>query len=170
MGYTHDGTKRMTLREFFIERRRAELPAFLRVLKALPNDAADYKPHERNPTAQQIVWTLTNELKACVDVVTQNRAEWKPLPPPPLPEMIQLFEQRSNELIDAVSKMDEKSWDRIAQFYYNGKVVSEQPVGQFLWFILFDAIHHRGQLAAYLRPMGGKVPSIYGPSADERPA
>lgn len=160
----------MTLREFFIERRRAELPAFLRVLKALPNDAADYKPHERNPTAQQIVWTLTNELKACVDVVTQNRAEWKPLPPPPLPEMIQLFEQRSNELIDAVSKMDEKSWDRIAQFYYNGKVVSEQPVGQFLWFILFDAIHHRGQLAAYLRPMGGKVPSIYGPSADERPA
>jgi uncharacterized damage-inducible protein DinB len=169
MGYTHDGTKRMTLREFFIERRRAELPAFLRVLKALPNDAADYKPHERNPTAQQIVWTLTNELKACVDVVTQNRAEWKPLPPPPLPEMIQLFEQRSNELIDAVSKMDEKSWDRIAQFYYNGKVVSEQPVGQFLWFILFDAIHHRGQLAAYLRPMGGKVPSIYGPSADERP-
>ena len=50
----------------------------------------------------------------------------------------------------------------------DGKVVSEQPVGQFLWFILFDAIHHRGQLAAYLRPMGGKVPAIYGPSADAR--
>jgi uncharacterized damage-inducible protein DinB len=47
-------------------------------------------------------------------------------------------------------------------------MVSEQPVGTFLWFILFDAIHHRGQLSAYLRPMGGKVPSIYGPSADER--
>src|SRR5262245_25717161 len=40
--------------------------------------------------------------------------------------------------------MDEASWNRMAQFYYNGKVVSEQPVGQFLWFILFDAIHHRG--------------------------
>ena len=160
----------MTLREFFIDRRRAELPAFLRVLKELPADAAEYKPHERNPTAQQIVWTLTNELKACVDVVTENRAEWKPLPPPPIPEMVRLFEERSNELIDAVSKMDEASWNRTAQFYYNGKVVSEQPVGQFLWFILFDAIHHRGQLAAYLRPMGGKVPSIYGPSADERPA
>ena len=84
--------------------------------------------------------------------------------------MVQLFEQRSNELIDRVSKMDEASWNRTAQFYYNGKVVSEQPVGQFLWFILFDAIHHRGQLSAYLRPMGGKVPAIYGPSADERSA
>ena len=58
-----------------------ELPAFSRVLKALPADAVDYKPHERTPMAQQIVWTLTNELQACVDVVTQNRAEWKPLPP-----------------------------------------------------------------------------------------
>jgi len=46
--------------------------------------------------------------------------------------------------------------------------VSEQPVGQFLWLILFDGIHHRGQLSAYMRPMGGTVPSIYGPSADSR--
>jgi uncharacterized damage-inducible protein DinB len=28
------------------------------------------------------------------------------------------------------------------------------------------SIHHRGQLSTYLRPMGGKVPAIYGPSAD----
>jgi uncharacterized damage-inducible protein DinB len=48
-------------------------------------------------------------------------------------------------------------------------MVSEQPIGGFLWFILFDAIHHRGQLSAYIRPMGGKVPAIYGPSGDSRP-
>ncbi len=159
----------MTLREFYIDRRRAELPIFLRVLKELPTDAVGYKPHERCPTAQQLVWILTSELKACIDVATQNRAEWQSLPAPPLPEMVRSFEQRSNELIDCVSKMDEGSWNRTAQFYYEGKMVSEQPVSQFLWFILFDAIHHRGQLSAYLRPMGGKVPSIYGPSADERP-
>src|SRR5689334_7291005 len=39
-------------------------------------------------------------------------------------------------------------------------------VGGLLWIALFDAVHHRGQLSAYIRPMGGKVPSIYGPSAD----
>jgi len=32
---------------------------------------------------------------------------------------------------------------------------------------LFDIVHHRGQLSTYIRPMGGKVPSIYGPSADD---
>jgi uncharacterized damage-inducible protein DinB len=65
--------------------------------------------------------------------------------------------------------MSDAEWERNAQFFYNGKMVSEQPVGEFLWMIHFDAIHHRGQLTSYLRPMGAKVPAIYGPSADERP-
>jgi uncharacterized damage-inducible protein DinB len=160
----------MTLREFYVERRRAELPVFLAVLKALPADRMDYKPSERCPSAGQLVWTLTSELRSCLEVAKQNRAEWRGDPAPPLPEMLGLFEKWSQELMDMVAAMTEESWNRNAQFYYNGKMVSEQPVGQFLWFILFDAIHHRGQLSAYLRPMGGKVPAIYGPSADARPA
>jgi uncharacterized damage-inducible protein DinB len=158
----------MTTRDFFLQQRSAEQPIFLRVLKAIPKDQLGYKPHERSPSAEQLVWTLTNELKACLDTVIEKKAEWKSVPPPPLDEMVQLFERWSNELTERVSALDEAAWDATAHFYYNGKVVSEQPVSKFLWSIHFDAIHHRGQLAAYLRPMGGKVPSIYGPSADER--
>jgi uncharacterized damage-inducible protein DinB len=158
----------MTLREFYLERRRAEIPIFLKVLKALPADRVSYKPHDRSPSAGQLVWTLTNELRSCVEAATEFKAEWHTEPPPPFDEMLRMFEKLSNELTDAVSKMDEAAWNRVAQFYYNGKMVSEQPAGQFLWYILFDAIHHRGQLSAYLRPMGGKVPSIYGPSADSK--
>jgi uncharacterized damage-inducible protein DinB len=160
----------VTLREFYLERRKAELPVFLRVLKALPEGQLSYKPQERCPSAQQLVWTLTSELRACVEIVRTNQTEWRSDPALSLPEMIDLFEQWSNELIGLVEKIDEEAWNRTAQFYYNGKVVSEQPVGHFLWFIHFDAIHHRGQLSAYLRPMGGRVPSIYGPSADSRSA
>jgi uncharacterized damage-inducible protein DinB len=39
--------------------------------------------------------------------------------------------------------------------------------GNALWLMLNDSIHHRGQLTVYLRMAGGRVPSIYGPSADE---
>ena len=42
----------------------------------------------------------------------------------------------------------------------------EDTIAEFVWGFLFDAIHHRGQLSAYLRAMGGKVPGIYGPSGD----
>ena len=59
--------------------------------------------------------------------------------------------------------------------YYSECFKAEKPkfvrvlraVPEMLWGFLFDAIHHRGQLSSYLRPMGAKVPSIYGPSADD---
>ncbi len=38
---------------------------------------------------------------------------------------------------------------------------------QLAWMMLLDSIHHRRQLSTYLRPMGSKVPAIYGPSADD---
>ena len=160
----------MSLREFFLQRREAEFPAFIRVLKALPEDQLQYKPDERSPSAQQLVWTLTAELKACIDVVKDGKSEWKDVPIPPLAEMLEMYERWSKELSESVAKMDDADWDKNIQLYWNGQMVSEQPAGKFLWFILFDAIHHRGQLSAYLRPMGGKVPAIYGPSADDRGA
>jgi uncharacterized damage-inducible protein DinB len=41
------------------------------------------------------------------------------------------------------------------------------PAVLYLSFVNNHSIHHRGQLSVYLRPMGAKVPSIYGGSADE---
>jgi len=160
----------MTLREFYVQRQQAELPLFLKALKALPEDQLRYKPHDRSPSAEQLVWRLTSNLQACLGAVIDKKFERKAVPPPPLEEMLRLFERWSNELIDRVSKIDEGSWNGTAQFYYGGKLASEQPVGTFLWFVLFDAIHHRGQLSAYLRPMGGKVPAIYGESYDSAQA
>ena len=158
----------MTIREFYLKRWQVEFPVTQTVLGAIPKDRLSYKPDERSPSAEQLVWTLTNELKSCLEVATENRTEFKADPPPPLDEMLQKFEQWAKELTDLVSKMDDGAWEGNAKLYFEGKVVAEQPVGSFLWLILMDSIHHRGQLSAYLRPMGGKVPAIYGPSADDK--
>jgi len=154
----------MTLRDFYLKRAKAEFPVFLKVLRAVPNYLS-YKPHERSPSAEQLVWTITNEMKALIDVVDTGKAEWEEKKPPSLEEMIGMYEKWSTELIDKVSAMDDAAEERNAQFLYQGHVVMEKPTVEFLWDFMFDAIHHRGQLSAYLRPMGGKVPSIYGPSA-----
>ena len=158
----------MSTRLFFLERRKAELPVFLKVLRALPADRLDYRPHERSPSAEQLVWTLAMELRSCVEAAQNGRTEWRTEPAPGLDKMLEIYEQHHQDLVRAVENMDDAAWERPAQFFFNGKMVSEQPVSQFLWMILFDAIHHRGQLSAYLRPMGGTVPAIYGPSADAR--
>ena len=157
---------KMTLRDFYLKRAKAEFPTFLKVLRALPEDLS-YKPNDRSPSAEQLVWTVTNELKALIDVVETGKSEWENIKPPSLDEMIGMFEKWSTELLDKVSALDDASQERNAQFLYQGTVVMEKPMVEFLWDFMFDAIHHRGQLSAYLRPMGGKVPSIYGPSADD---
>ena len=70
-------------------------------------------------------------------------------------------------LFKEIPGRDDTKWDAKAQFLVDGSVAWEAPLGDMLFGFLFDAIHHRGQLSSYLRPMGAKVPSIYGPSADD---
>ena len=157
----------MNDRDFFVQRQEAELPAFLKVLRAIPAEQLSYKPHERSPSTEQLVWTLTAEFETCVTVARDYRGAWSDVAPPPLGDMISRFERAAVELRSEVSRMDEAAWTKPAKFFVGEKMVLEQPAGTFLWFILFDAIHHRGQLSTYLRPMGAKVPAIYGPSADD---
>jgi len=157
----------MTDREFFISRRPEEFKMFQEVLRALPADKIAYKPHDRSPSAAQIMWMIAKEHETCVHLLDEGRAEWKDAPPPSsADEIITLFEKNWREIDRRLGSLDDAAWARKAQFIYQGKVVDESPVGQSLWFMLFDAIHHRGQLTAYLRPMGGKVPEVYGPSGD----
>jgi len=66
-----------------------------------------------------------------------------------------------------VHAIGEDDWKRTAKLYVGEQLIMEQPLGEFLWYLFFDAIHHRGQLSTYIRPMGGKVPQIYGPSGDD---
>lgn len=156
----------MTLKEFYLRSAKAEFPVFLKVLRALPKDLS-YKPHDRSPSAEQLVWTVTYEMKALIDVLDTGKAEWENIAPPSLDEMIAMYEKWSGEVLEKVAALDDAAEQRNAQFLYEGQVVMEKPMMALIWDFMFDAIHHRGQLSAYIRPMGGKVPSIYGPSADD---
>ena len=158
----------MTDREFFLARRKVERPAFVNVLKALPADQLDYKPHEKSPSARQLMWTLAQELKAAVQLCDTGETSFPTDPAPDHAAMVAAFEKNYADLVARVGAMDDAAWAKPGRLKSGGKVVMEQPAGEFIWMLFFDAIHHRGQLAAYIRPMGGKVPSIYGPSADSR--
>jgi hypothetical protein len=67
----------MTLGEFYVQRRKAELPLFLEVFNALPEGELDYKPAEKSATAKEIAWVMTRQLKSCIEIVTDGKSEWK---------------------------------------------------------------------------------------------
>ncbi|HEY6065650.1 MAG TPA: hypothetical protein VIY96_05810 [Thermoanaerobaculia bacterium] len=157
----------MNTREYYSQTFKAEKPKFLRVLQAVPADQASYRPHPRSSCTGDLVWLLASELKDACDLVDNGQVEYVPTPAPKLEEAIAAYGRNADALERRLDKIDDASWEKKAKFLMDGKVVWESALGDMLYGFLFDAIHHRGQLSTYLRPMGGKVPSIYGPSADD---
>ncbi len=159
----------MTNREFFIHCWEDEYPVFMNVLKAVPADRLDYRPHPGSRSAADLVWLQVLEKQCWIPLLETGKIDWK-LPPPPgsLDEMIAAYEKAHAELAPRLKKVDEKSWnEKPAQFVMDG-FVYETSLGHMFWLGFYDAIHHRGQLSVYIRPMGGKVPAIYGASADDQ--
>ena len=158
----------MTNLEFCISRRKAELPVFIRVLKAIPQDRLDYRPDPKARSAGELAWLLAMEEEALGSLLDTGTVEWKEQPPPArIDEIVAAFERSAAAVDERLARIDEAGWEKKGRFLMNGSPAWEDTVGQFFWGFLFDAIHHRGQLTTYLRPMGSKVPAIYGPSADD---
>ena len=155
-------------REFFADSFKAEKPKFVRVLQAVPDDRKGYRPHEKCSTAGDIVWLVASEWGDACEILDHGKVNFVVKPAPAkVQDSVAAFEKNAGELEKRLAKLDDAAWEKNAQFLMDGKVVWEAPVGDMLYGFLFDAIHHRGQLSSYLRPLGAKVPSIYGPSADE---
>ncbi len=157
----------MTNLQFCIARRKAELPAFVRVLKAVPQGGLEYRPDPKARTAAQLAWLFGSEEAALISLMDKGMVEWKEeTPPAKISEIVAAFEKNAAAVNERLERLDDAGWQKKVKFLMGGPAW-EDTLSNMVWGFLFDAIHHRGQLSTYLRPMGSKVPSIYGPSADD---
>jgi uncharacterized damage-inducible protein DinB len=154
-------------REYYRECFEAEKPKFIRVLKAVPVDQAGYRPHPRSTSAGDLVWLLASELHDACELVDRGEVSYVAQSAPTVAESVATYERNAENLEKRLATLDDDRWDRKVRLVVDGKIAWETSLGDMLFGFLFDAIHHRGQLSSYLRPMGAKVPSIYGPSADD---
>jgi uncharacterized damage-inducible protein DinB len=91
-----------------------------------------------------------------------------PAMPANWPGMIGEVERALKLIGDKVRKVDDAQLNTTVKFMTGPKQQSDLRRLDVLWFLLNDMIHHRGQFSVYLRMAGGKVPAIYGPSADDK--
>jgi uncharacterized damage-inducible protein DinB len=158
----------MTTLEFCKKRREVETPMFVKVLKAIPDAKPGYRPDPKSRTAAEIAWVLTQEEAALASLLTKGSVEWKEEKPPArVADIVTAFERHAADVNEHLKELDEAGWQKKAKFLMGEGGTWEDTIEQFVWGFLFDAIHHRGQITTYLRAMGGKVPSLYGPSADD---
>jgi uncharacterized damage-inducible protein DinB len=133
-----------------------------KVLSRIP-EGSDYRPDPKSRTAHEIAWQIVCEERMIIEALECGKAEWAPPPmPATMKEVHEAYEKQSAGMADRFGKLPDGRWDGTLEFF--GKQRAASPMA---WGFLFDIVHHRGQITTYLRPMGSKVPQIYGPSGDE---
>jgi uncharacterized damage-inducible protein DinB len=136
-----------------------------KVLTAIPEGKKDYKPEPNARGAFELaqhlasadVWFLNGVINGKFDDPTSSEAKFGSVS-----ELGDWYKHNFPKTLEKALALDGPQLANIVDFFG-----MKMPAVSYLLFALVHMVHHRGQLSAYLRPMGGKVPSIYGGSYDE---
>lgn len=159
----------MSEKEQFLNVWQMECAITLKILKAYPAAKADFQPHEKSRTAKDLAWTFVLEQRVMESAYKGqiDFAATKTPAPATYDEVVRVYEKQCQETTANVKALPEGAFDKTVEFPVGPGKLAPVKVGQISWMMLMDAVHHRGQLSVYLRMVGAKVPSIYGPTADE---
>ncbi len=167
----------MKIPEFFLDELEREAVASKRVLERVPEGCADWKPHEKSMplgylaalVAIMPAWIAMMIAQDELDVGAPGSSTFKPSAWSTNAELLRLFEDSMAKGRQVLSHTTEEHMLTPWRFLMSGRVMSENP----RYVMIRDAalnhwVHHRAQLTVYLRLNDIAVPSIYGPSADDR--
>jgi len=151
---------------FFLNNLESEYGVTRKVIAAVPQDKCEYTPDPKSMTARQLAFHIAGADMFFLDGVINGQFD-APTEEPPAPtkisEILAWHETNYNDRIAKLKALPAEKLTKPVNFFG----IAEMPAVMFLQFMLMHMSHHRGQLSTYLRPMGSKVPSIYGGSADE---
>jgi uncharacterized damage-inducible protein DinB len=151
-----------SLAQFVLPQIEQEFATSRRVLAAVPNDQGSYKPSEKCMTALELAIHIAAAEVFFLSGVVKGGFDWKQPDLKTPADVLAYYEETVPPLLKQVAEASGETLSKnIAFAKWNHEAVN------YLSLHLRHTIHHRGQLSAYLRPMGAKVPSIYGPSADD---
>jgi uncharacterized damage-inducible protein DinB len=156
------------LLDFTLPTLKQEAATTAKVLAATPDANLDYRPSERCMPAGELVWHIASADVMFAEGIANGAFGQGPEKPAGVTSPAQIsawYTERMSKAIEKLSAFTPEEAARIINFHDFMKT----PAPGFITFAVNHGIHHRGQLSSYIRPMGGKVPSIYGPSADENP-
>jgi uncharacterized damage-inducible protein DinB len=161
-----------TAQQQFLAAYEREHQTTMRVLAAYPPEKAQLRPHPRSKSARELAWIFVLERglgRAAMGNVFATRAPGGELPPPPerWEDILAALTTAHAEFAELVRSYTPEQFQETVKFFTGPRQLGDWTRNHLAWFLLHDQIHHRGQFSVYLRMAGGKVPSIYGPSADE---
>lgn len=157
---------RFLLESVYLPALRTEHRITKNIIEAIPLDKGDFRPDDVARSAMDLAWHIVMAEMRFLSAVPAGEFD---LSPRPLPDSIETsldlndwYVENFAARLDALEKASDDQLQKVIDF----RGLFQLPAVMYLEFILHHTIHHRGQLSTYLRPMGAKVPSIYGESYD----
>lgn len=149
----------------------AEAPASRKCLERIPENLFGWKPHEKSMTLGYLallVAEIPKWIQQMIEVSEIDFATFQHFEPKTTAELVNHFDEN---LIAARKALQEVSDEALAQPFFlknQGQVLFSSPKMENIGSSINHLVHHRGQLTVYMRLNDLPVPSIYGPSADDR--
>ena len=155
----------------FREELEAEIPATRKCIERIPENIYNWKPHEKSMTMGYLTLLVAGIPRWIAVMITVGEIDFQTfqqVQANTTNEMVALFDSNIN---DARQALNELTIDRLPKPFVlkNGsQILINSPLVENLRSTFNHWVHHRGQLTVYMRLNNISVPSIYGPSADEK--
>jgi uncharacterized damage-inducible protein DinB len=151
---------------------QGEFPATVRVLSAMGDANRDYRPHPKSRSAWELATHLATADIWFIDCIANGVFAFDPAAAKraeaqfaKTADIVAFYEQTFPKKLAQLPELPVNALAETIDFFGMMKMSRAQWIG----FSNNHSVHHRGQLSAYLRAMGSKVPDIYGPSGDAEP-
>ena len=148
-----------------------EMATTRRVLERVPTDKGTWKPHEKSFALghlAQLVAGMPGWITLTIRSPELNLKGGPGYSFQPTEALVAQFDKNVGEARAELAKVRDEAFDEPWSLKMGDRVLSTDPRGVVLRTHINHLVHHRGQLTVYLRLLDVPVPSIYGPTADER--
>lgn len=162
-----------TISEALVADFKQEAASSRSYLESVPLDRADWKPHEKSMSLGQLAGHIA-EMGSWTDSMLEDEfdleasaGDYRPFLPTSREELLAKFDENVAAFVECVEGRDDAMMSATWRMLMGGKPVMEAPRAVAIRSVLIHhQIHHRGQLAVYLRLLDVPVPPTYGPTAD----
>jgi uncharacterized damage-inducible protein DinB len=155
----------------FISEFEAEIPATRKCIERIPEKLYDWKPHERSMNLGYLT-LLVAEIPNWITLMVKDRVidfqTFKHFQAKTTGEMVSHFDENVNGTRQAFQQLQPEDLSKPFVLKNGDQILIKSPLVENISSTINHWVHHRGQLTVYMRLNDIMVPSIYGPSADEK--
>lgn len=155
----------------YLKELQSEIPATRKCIQRIPENLYDWKPHQKSMNLGYLTllvaeiprWITFMIEKGEIDFATFERFN-----PKTTEELVKRFDENVEGAQNALNELKDEELSKTFSLKNNGQVLFSSPLKENIPSTINHLVHNRGQLTVYMRMNDIAVPSIYGPSADDK--